>query len=282
MVSLIILSYNTEKLLKDCLLSLQKNLSSEYEIIVVDNASSDGSVKMIQASFPKVKLIENNENAGFAKGCNLGAKEARGEYLFFLNSDITLTTDPIPFFIETIIKDKENGVVGGLLQNTDGTLQRSYGKFYTLKNLFLMLFLGEKHEVRRFNSQVTVKVDWVSGGCLFTRRSLFEKLLGFDEQFFMYIEDMEYCYRVHHAGFSVLVNPEVRVTHLGQGSSSKTFAIVNIFKGLLYFYKKHKSRVEYNVVSLMLRLKAYGSISIGLLKKNAYLVSTYKKALKEL
>ncbi len=140
MVSLIILSYNTENLLRDCLLSLEFHLKSEHEIIVVDNASQDGSVQMVEKSFPKVKLIKNTENSGFAKGCNLGATRARGEYLLFLNSDITLDNDPLPSFIKAISTKKTHGVVGGLLQNSDGSLQRSYGNFYTLKNLFLMLF----------------------------------------------------------------------------------------------------------------------------------------------
>ncbi len=98
----------------------------------------------------------------------------------------------------------------------------------------------------------------------------------------MYVEDMELCYRARKAGFSVLVNPEVRVTHLGQGSSNKTFAIVNIFKGLLYFYKKHKSKVEYEVVKLMLKTKAYLALGIGLARRDAYLISTYKQVLQVL
>ena len=117
---------------------------------------------------------------------------------------------------------------------------------------------------------------------MFVRRAVFEKIGGFDEQFFMYIEDMELCYRVQKAGYGVLINPQVRVTHLGQGSSNKTFAILNIFKGLLYFYKKHKSKVEYKVVKLMLRSKAYGAILIGTVLKNQVLVSTYQQALKAL
>ncbi len=282
MVSIIILSFNTENLLRDCLLSLHKTLTTEHEIIVVDNASKDGSTQMVEREFPKVVLIKNTENSGFAKGCTIGAKKAQGEYLLFLNSDIVLSHDPLPNFLSAINDNKANAVVGGLLENPNGTLQRSYGDFYTLKNVFLMLFLGEKHEVKRFQGKEKSTVDWVSGGCMFVRREVFDRVGGFDEGFFMYIEDMEFCYRIKKAGYEVLVTPHVRVTHLGQGSSSKTFAIVNIFKGLLYFYKKHKSKVEYKVVKLMLKAKAYGAILIGTFLKKPTVVSTYRQALQVL
>ena len=282
MVSIIILSYNTENLLRDCLASLKNTLKEPHEIIVVDNASKDGSVKMVEKEFPKVRLIKNPTNVGFAGGCNLGAKNATGEYLLFLNSDITLESDILFEFMKTMKSDDNNAVIGGLLQNNDGTLQRSYGDFYDLKNVAYMLFLGEKHEVKRFQGEKIKTVDWVSGGCMFVKKSVFDKVGGFDEKFFMYIEDMELCYRIRKEGLKILVTPQVKVTHLGQGSSNKTFAIVNIFKGLQYFYKKHRSTLEYRVVRLLLHIKAVSGIVIGRITGNTYLYSTYSQALKVL
>ena len=117
---------------------------------------------------------------------------------------------------------------------------------------------------------------------MFVKKSVFDKVGGFDEKFFMYIEDMELCYRIRKEGLKILVTPQVKVTHLGQGSSNKTFAIVNIFKGLQYFYKKHRSTLEYRVVRLLLHIKAVSGIVIGRVTGNTYLYSTYSQALKVL
>lgn len=278
MVSIIILSFNTRNLLNSCLHSLFSTLKGkDFEVIVVDNASSDDSVEMVKKDFPKVQLVENKENVGFAKGINIGAGVAQGEYLLFLNSD-TEVKNTILDLKNNLDTHTKAAVIGGLLVNNDGTPQRSYGKFYDLLAVANMLFRGDRGEIKK-TTQIR-QVDWVSGGFMLVRKKVFEELHGFDEHFFMYIEDMELCYRVKKAGYSVLFDPTVTVTHIGHGSSNRTFAVLQIYKGLLYFYKKHKSPLEYAILKSLLSIKAGGGIVLGTVTNNAYLVETYKKALK--
>src|SRR5205807_1922254 len=123
------------------------------------------------------------------------------------------------------------------------------------------------------------KVDWVKGALLMIRRDVFEKLGGFDEKIFMYMEDMELCYRAHLAGYTISFYPDVDIRHKDQGSSNRTFAIVNIYKSLLYFYSKHKSKKEYDLLKALLLLKGYIAIMIGLLIGNKNLMERYQKAM---
>jgi GT2 family glycosyltransferase len=283
MVSIIILSYNTEELLKRCLTSIFAHVKNiPFEIIVVDNDSSDESVRMVKREFTKVHLIENKKNVGFAAGCNIGAKAAKGEYLLFLNSDSELHENAPEKLSRIFHTHEDAALVGGMLENIDGTLQRSFGSFYTLFYVFRMLYGGDKAEMKRFTDNAVKKVDWVTGGCLMVKKEAFDLLQGFDEHFFMYVEDMELCYRARQNGLGVYIDPSTSVKHVGQGSSDKTFAVVNIYKGLVYFYKKHKNKVQYYVVRVLLGSKAVLSVFLGFMTGNSYLKRTYIKALRTL
>lgn len=280
--SIIILSYNTEELLKRCLRSIFRHIKEGVEVIIVDNASSDGSIDMVKTDFPQVRLIENKKNAGFAAGCNIGAKQAKGEFLFFLNSDTEFIENTPQRLLRVFERHTDAAIVGGMMENLDGTLQRSYGAFYSLPNVFIMLFGGDAAELKRFKNNAIHKVDWVNGGCMLIKRDVFEKLDGFDEHFFMYVEDMELCYRAHLKGMNSYVDPSSIIKHVGQGSSNKTFAIVSIYKGLLYFYKKHKNPLQYILVKALLFLKAVLSLAGGITTGRPSLVRTYREALKTL
>jgi GT2 family glycosyltransferase len=282
MVSIIILSYNTQELLRNCLNSLFSHTPKEdIEVIVVDNASKDESVAMVKKEFSKVVVIENKENVGFSRGCNIGAQKANGEYLLFLNSDTEFTADDTLSLMREAMTEKV-GAVGGLMKNEDGSLQRSFGSFYTLAKVSKMIFLGERGELSGVNVNKKQEVDWVSGGFMMVQRSVFESAGRFDEKIFMYVEDVELCYRIKKAGYKVIMNPEAKVKHVGHGSSNRTFAIVQIYKGLSYFYKKHKSGVEYFSLQIILRLKAYISVIFGTMVRKPELVARYKQALASL
>lgn len=283
MVSIVLLSYNKRDLTAECLNTVFKHVSDkEAEVIVVDNASSDDSVEYIRKHFPKVKLIENTRNAGFAGGCNLGAKSAKGDYILFLNNDAKLSNNPLPKMLEVFNSHDQTGIVGGLLVNHNGSLQRSYGSFYTVPNVAYLLFAGESGELKRFQGKEITETDWVSGGFMLVKRDVFEKVKGFNESYFMYIEDMDLCYRIKKAGFKIFNTPFAKVEHLGQGSTNKTFAIVHIFEGLQIFYKQQRSVVEYYAVKLLLFIKAISALCIGVVTRNNYLISTYRDALKTL
>jgi len=170
-------------------------------------------------------------------------------------------------------------ILGGQLRNFDGSLQASAGKFYTLSKALLLLLGMQRFGLLDRSPKNIEQVDWVKGGLLMIRRDVFNKLGGFDEKIFMYTEDMELCYRANLVGYKTYFYPDVMVLHADQGSSNRTFAIVNIYKNLLYFYKKHKSYSEYFLLKFLLRTKAVSLIALGRLLKKNYLVDTYKKAL---
>ena len=285
--SIIILSYNTKDLLTQCLTSLYDHLPNDAEVIVVDNASSDGSVSMVKKDFPRAHVVQNDRNLGFGLGIMSGVKKSNGKYLLFLNSDAMIKDDGLGKMIQFMDSDSQIGVLGGLLLNDDGSQQRSFGSFYTLPSVFLMLVGGDRMEMgfdtlnREGNQEnkTAFESDWVSGGFMLIRREIFDTINGFDKQFFMYIEDMELCYRVKQSGYKVFVFPQATVVHRGQGSSNRSFAIQHIYRGLRYFYKKHRPAWEYVIVNGLLLTKASLLVVLGTITRNHYLVDTYKQCL---
>src|SRR3989344_4630634 len=285
LLSVIVLSYNTKDLTKKCLISVVDNYKedidkSKIEIILADNGSGDGTVEEIKSDkfLEKIKIVENGNNYGFGKGNNLASKKAEGKYILFLNSD-TVSKDKgfleMTLFLE---KNTKTGILGGKLENVDGSKQLSAGKFYTPLNLFFSL-LGLESFVRSAPDKIS-RVDWVSGACLMIKKELFEKLKGFDENFFMYIEDMELCYRAKKEGFLTYFYPDIKLEHRQEGSSSRQFAIKNIYKSLLYFQKKHGSKLSFLLTKLMLRLKAKLLVLVGRVMNNKYLTNTYRQVQK--
>ncbi len=280
-LSIIILSFNTKKLTLDCVKSIfkvyKKNIENgEIEIIVSDNNSKDGTIEEIE-KIKGVKLVKNSENFGFSKGNNLGEKKANGKYILFLNSDTQIKDDGFLRMIDFMDENGKAGILGAKLINPDGSSQKSCGNFYTLFSLLFTLF-GKDLIVRK-NPDRMEKVDWVSGASLMIRKNIFEKIKGFDEDFFMYIEDMELCYRVKKLGFEIYFYPDIKLIHKELGSGNRTFAILNIYKGIIIFYKKHLIG-QYPFVRFMLFIKALVALVIGVLANNYYLKKTYFSALK--
>ncbi len=282
-LSIIIISYNTKELTVRCLKSIINQYKRElqngqFEIIVVDNNSTDHTVLTIQ-QFNKIRIIENKKNYGFSKGNNIGAKKAKGKYLFFLNSDTEVKDKRLLLMVDFINKNQQVGILGARLVNNDGSVQPSTGPFYTLANVMTMLFGGEKLGLVRKSPREISQVDWVSGGAMMVGADLFNKLGGFDEKLFMYMEDMEFCWRAKKNETKIYFYPNISIVHRQLGSSNRTFAILSIYQGLLYFYKKHMSSAEYLLVKLMLKTKASLAVVIGIMANNAYLKETYRKAL---
>ena len=286
-LSIVILSYNTKDLTLACLNSIvlqykQELKEKELEIIIVDNNSHDNSVASIKKAFSDsgyLTLVESKENVGFGKGCNLGAKAAKGEYILFLNSDTEVLDRGFLSMIDFLEKNKNIGILGGRLLNPDDNLQPSGGNFYNLWNLFLMLIGGERLGFVKKSAKKEERVDWVSGACMMINKILLNKLRGFDEYFFMYIEDMELCFRVRKMGLLTYFYPHIELKHRSLGSSNRTFAIINIYKGILHFYSKHKTYLEYLIAKTLLIAKAEILILVGFLTFNSELRDRYKKAI---
>ena len=244
MISVVILSYNTLEVTLKCLGYLFKSEGVEFETIVVDNASKDGSAEAIEKEFPKVIVVKNKVNVGFAKGNNQGMKLAKGEKILLLNSDCFVEKD-------TLVKLPDKDVVGCKLLNQDGSIQASWGYFPTLRRIVqLMLFVDNFPLIRNRIDSIHVRdlsrynreqeVDWVTGAFVMLKREVFEKIGGIDERYFMYGEEMEWMYRIKQAGFKVWYSPASQAIHLGRASTgSDARAIASVFKGYMYWFKKH-------------------------------------------
>ncbi|WP_294319019.1 glycosyltransferase family 2 protein [uncultured Chryseobacterium sp.] len=246
-VSIIIVNYNTSDLLIECIKSIYKKTSDlKFEIIIVDNASSDNSVANVKSNFKDVKLIDSKINLGFGRANNLGATLATGKYMFLLNSDTLLVNNAILklFNFMELYSDKLSvGACGGNLFNLDMTPNFSYSNSYpTIWSVFLYKsglgkFLKKKSN---FNfSEENMEVPIIIGADLFIKTSLFNKLRGFDEFFFMYIEDGELQWRIKKMGYHIYSVPSSEIIHIQGASSATLFKLENEFIGYKYFFKKH-------------------------------------------
>jgi len=289
-LSIIILSYNTKDLTLDCIKSViqeyEKELQKgEFEIILVDNASTDDSVRAISNfQFPisnknALKIIQNKENLGFSKGNNVGVKNAAGQFILFLNSDTEVKDKGLLKMVEFLEQNKHISILGGKLENANGSPQASAGKFYSIFNLFLLLMGGERLGFLRSSPARISKVDWVSGACMMTVRETFEKIGGFEEKLFMYMEDQELCFRAKKAGYKTYYYPFLSLLHKERGSSNRTFAIIHIYEGILYFYSKHLPKWQYRLAKSLLFTKAFLVKNLGRIIGNKYYINTYGQAL---
>lgn len=285
-LSIIILSYNTLNITKDCLVSIWSSMKGEslsYEIIVVDNASTDGSVAMLERLAKEqntLKLMLNKENIGFGRANNQAVERAQGEYVFFLNSDIIVLDDAITQLFR-YFKQHENEIefIAGKLLNKDMTPQPSSGPFFTLPVIFGFLFLmGDRWGLTRQSPSRETYTDWMSGACILTKKSYFKAVGGFDEQIFMYMEEVDLLYRAKKLNYRSFIYPKAQFIHLGSASSSKTYPILQVYRGFIYFYRKHYGPVALFLLKNMLQLKAMVAWGIGKILGNQYLIKTYAQA----
>lgn len=267
-ISIIIVNFNTKRLLRSCLESINKNTDNfEPEIVVIDNNSEDGSIEMIKSDFTDIKLIANNSNVGFGQANNQGAKMAQGEYLLFLNSDTEMTDDFLKKLQENVNDLKNKGVMGFKIMNRNGSLQNFCGNFPSLLNLLMesiyldrLLKGSSKLFYRVLNTkfyQQQQKFDWLSGSCLLISMDLFKKIGGFDEKYFLYIEDVDLCYKAKRQGYDNFYLPLKAVTHFNRSSSpNKTPAIVFSHQNLIYFFRKNHSNILAQLLKLLFIIKS--------------------------
>jgi len=297
-LTIAILTYNSERHINDCIRSVLKHFSDsflqdKYELLIVDNASEDKTIYQIGALFKKgdvarrnakIKLAENTylirlaKNKGFAAGANVASSYAKGDYILFLNPDSVLLQADFESIFELFRSNERIKIIGGKIINKTGITELSAGKFPSLLNLFFLIFGFEKQMKLRFSAYHPTFVDFVSGGFMCVEKKAFFKIGGFDEKLFMYVEDMELCFRARKYGYLTYFTPHSILMHEGQGSSSRSFAIVSIYKGLLYFTRKHKPYFSYIILKQLLKLKAGTLMLIGRLLQDEYLKKTYEEA----
>ena len=225
-LSIIIVNFNTRELLKECLKSLIVNGRWQMvnsEVIVVDNASKDKSPAMIKKNFPKVKLIENRTNLGFAQANNQGIKKAKGEYLLLLNPDTRVEPGSLEKLIQFAQKHPEAGIVGAKLINPDGSVQPSVYHFPTLGRATREYWLSQEGVYEKYapKSKKAIEVEAVTGAAMLIPRKTIEKVGLLDERYFMYFEDLDYCRRIRQAGLKVYYLPEAEIIHHHGKSAAK-------------------------------------------------------------
>lgn len=248
-ISIIIVSYNTRQILAECLNSvIQQTQGLSYEIIVIDNASVDGSVEMLRQEFPGIIVKDNRENRGFSSANNQGIAIARGDFVFFLNPDTILLNNAAKLMMEFIETQKDAGFVGPALYYQDGRYQPSIGVFSSpLHVLYLyMPFTGFIHNLYYkylFSKDKIRNVDWLCGAALLVRRAVLQKVGGFDENFFMYSEEEDLCLRMKKNGYRLFYFPAAKIIHLkGQSSlDRKSQSNHNFWVSKIKFFKKHYS-----------------------------------------
>ncbi len=231
-LSIIIVNWNSVEYLKECIASIQNGqISTEYEIIVVDSASFDGCAEMLKTRFPDVIFVQSKENIGFAGSNNLGYKYANGDTLLFLNPDTEIIGSAIDTMYTGLSTLKNAGAVGCRLLNSDMSLQTScIQPFPTILNQFLDIELLKRVFPKAklwglkplfFSSGKAQRIDAISGACLMIKSDIFKKVGLFSTDYFMYSEDVDLCYMVNKAGYLAYYIDEAKVVHHGGGSSSK-------------------------------------------------------------
>lgn len=272
-LSIIIVSFNTRQLLKQCLDSVIVSLNyssmiNSTEIIVVDNASTDGSPELVRERFKRVKVVRNKVNSGFARANNQAIKIAKGDYILLLNSDTRIVPDTCEILIKEADNHQDAGVIGCRLINTDGTVQPSVG--FTpdlLKVIFWMLFLDDlpilRTSIKPYHMEdksyydLSHYVGWVSGACLMVRREALKKSGLMDESIFMYVEEVEWCQRIMKEGYKVYYTHKTSVYHhKGSSGEGRGSGIIEEFRGLQYFYSRHKSPFQGRMLMLVLKFGA--------------------------
>ena len=247
-LSIIIVNYNTKPYLKETLsgiFSCPPNF--EFEIIVVDNHSIDGTTQMLKECFPQVKVIKNAHNVGFARANNQAIPRAKGEFVLFLNPDATPALGAIESLVNFMEQTPYVGCVGGKLLNTDGSLQlscRSFPTYITVffgrQSFFRKLFPGNPFSrgflLSDLDYNKAQKVDWIIGACMLTKSETFSQVGYFDEQFFLFVEDLDFCYRAKKMGLDIYYFPDAVFTHV-HGVSSRKYWVRTTIQHNVGMYK---------------------------------------------
>lgn len=267
-LSIVVVNWNTKDLLIQCLQSIYETVSNlDFEVIVVDNASTDGSQAAIREQFPLIRLIENQKNEGFARANNQAMAASQGRYMLLFNSDAIATPGAIQSLVSLAEAESRAGIVGAQLLNLDGSFQASHTTFPTIWQEFLVLTgLGRLLKGRWYPSRGPEEnkgpqvVGYVEGACLLVRRQAFEEVGGLDEGYFMYAEETDWCYTMKQAGWQVWYQPAAKIIHLGGGSSKhrRPQREADLYRSRVRFFRKYHG----NRAAQLLKLQIYGLTAV--------------------
>jgi len=263
-LSIVIVNWNTKEFLLPCVRSIFRNEQRVgWEIIVVDNGSWDGSADEIRKTFPLVRVIENEKNLGFAKAVNQGLQKASGGYVLLLNPDTQVKGGAIERLVSFMDAHSDVGVAGAQLLNSDGSKQNSIANFPSLatellNKSLLRWFFPKKFPGKESSYSGPVEVDSVIGACMMARRDAIKQVGLLDEDYFLFLEETDLCYRIKRAGWKVYHVPQAEIYHF-QGKSAEAErkrARVEYFRSRYHFFKKNRGSLQWAILlgGLMIRL----------------------------
>jgi len=271
-LSIIVVNWNGGDLLCRCLASVYGHTSGlAFEVVVVDNASGDGSAERVEKDFPHSVVIRNPSNRGFARAANQGIRACRGERILLLNSDIEVRDNAIREMALFLDRHPGAGMAGCRLVHEDGSCQKSWGRTRSVVNETgeRIVQFGLRKRIPLFCRMATRRtrgprpVDWVSGAFLLTRRSVVERIGFLDERFFLYFEDIDWCARAREAGWQVIYHPHLQAVHTGGGSVAGTESrecLAYRRSQLLFYRKRYGNGANTRVLRLYLGLVALAGI----------------------
>lgn len=289
-VSIIIVTFNGRDYVHRCLTSVHEHRKGiQFEVVVVDNASSDGTPDMIEREFPQVRLVRRETNVGFAGGVNEGIAHARSPAFFVLNSDAEIADNILPAMLAYLEQHSDIGLLAPKLLDSEGTVQLScrtfpgyrtalFNRYSLLTRLFPQNTASSRYLMTSFDHTAIADVDWVSGAAWLLPRSTVETVGPLDEAYFWSIEDVDYCQRIHRAGLRVVYFPDASVVHRIGGSSSTApaRAIVARHSGMWRYYTKYlrpaniAARVAFDLtVAGGIALRCGAQLAVSAVRKRA-------------
>lgn len=283
-VSVIIVNFNTKDLLVNCIKSIKLNTSNiDYEIIIVDNGSTDGSLEVVSNLFPWVHLIETGENLGFGRANNVGMQKALGKYLFLLNSDTIIKNNVLKIFYDFSENNSEICALGTILFGTKGKPCHSYGKFISPTSELIdalsiyFRFLKDKSKFSPNIINHPIEVDYITGADLFFPKMIIDEIGGFDSSFFMYCEEVDLQKRMNDFGYNRIIIPGPEIIHLEGGSDKSKTSIWSVSRLKNYisskktYHKKHFGNLSYFLFRLVyFPLYFFAFILLALFKNRKY------------
>jgi hypothetical protein len=290
--SICIVTYQARDHLRGCLQSIADHPPSHrYEIIVVDNHSTDGTVEMLKSQFPQVQIIKNNENKGFTAPTNQALRQARGDYLLLLNPDTRVHPQAFDALIAFMKEHPDAGICGPKVLNLDGSLQKPcrrgesrpwavFSYFLGLSRLFPKSKLFGEYLMNYMDEDVIHQVAGVSGSCMLIRRQVIDQIGYLDELFFAYQEDADYCLQARHAGWNIYYVPTARITHYAGEGGSKVQPYRSIYawhRSYYLFFRKNYAADYFFLFNwfyyLAMGVKLLLALVLNLLRKGRFVGS---------
>ncbi len=272
-ISFIIVNWNTRDILMDCLESIYKTVTDiDIEIYVVDNNSADGSQVAVKKRFPDVKLIENETNTGFAHANNQALSIMRGKFAVLLNSDAVLKENAIKKLLAFMAGTPSAGIAGVQLLNEDGSRQNSIDNFpSTETEIFnksiLRLFFPNKYPSKNSVYEKPIEVDSVIGACMIVRKEAMDEVGVFDEDYFIFLEETDWCFRMYKKGWKVYHVPDAEVFHLSGHSKKRApwRSQIEYYKSLYKFFKKNSTPASYIALRILKPCKIFINLMLNIL-----------------